>query len=299
MAERRMIMKASWTLYGTGVLMAVLGLAVGASIAASPPTDPVTPAGPGVLNFKPIGNVAIVQPAGTPTSVAIFLSGDGGWNSGVVDMANGLAKTGALVLGVNTPAYIKRTDAIPNERCHSVAVDLQMLAQFVQKRQAFKEYMQPVLVGYSSGATLAYIAAAQSPASFKGAISLGFGPELYNKKPYCKSIGLKSHPNGKDSGYIVEPSATLGAPWVVLQGLQDQVASADQTRAFVAQTHGATLVELPKVGHGYSVYRNWWPQFEQAYRAMASALPPEHPGDSSEQPCCQFQRERSAPGQRG
>lgn len=254
------------------VIAASIGLC-GASLAEAPPDDGVEPVPPGELEFQPIGDVAVIRPAGTPTSMAIFLSGDGGWNKGVVDMARTLAKTGTLVLGVNTPAYIKASDRIEKEECHSAAVDLQMLSQYAQRQFGFRQYMEPVLVGYSSGATLAYIALAQSPASFRGAVSLGFAPDLYNKKPYCHNVELLSHPDPdpKGGGHVIEPAAKLGKPWIVLQGLQDQDANPATARAFVQQVHDATFVELPKVGHGFSVFRNWGPQYEQAFRTVLGA----------------------------
>ncbi len=245
-------------------------------VAAPPPAEPVAAIKPGQLRFGAFGDIAVIKPEGTPTSVALFLSGDGGWNSGVIDMANGLTKTGALVLGVNTPEYIKHTDSIKTEACHSAAMDLQMMSQYAQQRMGLTQYIEPVLVGYSSGATLAYIGTAQSPSSFKGAISLGFGPDLHNKKPYCNNVGLKSHPGPRQVGFIVEPSANLGAPWVVLQGMQDQVINPEGTRQFVNQTNGAAIIELPKVGHGYSVYANWWPRFEHAYRVISNVPSREH-----------------------
>jgi type IV secretory pathway VirJ component len=62
---------------------------------------------------------------------------------------------------------------------------------------------------------------------------------------------------------------------MVLQGDIDQVCDPAGTRAFVAATGAARLFWLPKVGHGFSVTRNWDPQFVEAYRAIASAHPPE------------------------
>jgi type IV secretory pathway VirJ component len=46
------------------------------------------------------------------------------------------------------------------------------------------------------------------------------------------------------------------------------------TREFVAQTGAATFVSLPKVGHGFSVERNWLPQFVASYRRVANPTAP-------------------------
>jgi hypothetical protein len=45
------------------------------------------------------GNVSVYKPLqAEPTSVALFVSGDGGWNLGVVNMAHSLALAGAVVV---------------------------------------------------------------------------------------------------------------------------------------------------------------------------------------------------------
>jgi hypothetical protein len=45
----------------------------------------------------------------------------------------------------------------------------------------------------------------------------------------------------------------------------DQVCPAPLTQRFVAAMPDGTIVLLPKVGHGYSVERNWLPQYEAAF----------------------------------
>src|SRR6185312_7083694 len=52
------------------------------------------------------GTVTVYIPEGTPQSVAIFLSGDGGWNLGVVSMAHALTDMGAVVIGVDIRKYL-------------------------------------------------------------------------------------------------------------------------------------------------------------------------------------------------
>lgn len=52
------------------------------------------------------GKVTVYIPEGTPQSVAIFLSGDGGWNLGVISMAKALVDMGAVVIGVDIRQYL-------------------------------------------------------------------------------------------------------------------------------------------------------------------------------------------------
>ena len=50
------------------------------------------------------GTVTVYPPLAAPEEVVLFLSGDGGWNLGVVDMAERLRDAGALVVGIDIRA---------------------------------------------------------------------------------------------------------------------------------------------------------------------------------------------------
>jgi type IV secretory pathway VirJ component len=230
------------------------------------------------LSHGRFATVTIYRPAGDVKSVVLFLSGDGGWNQGVVDMAQALSHEGALVAGVDVPKLLANLDE-DTEACVSPDGDLENLSHYVQSYAKLPTYHTPVLTGYSSGATLAYAMLAQAPVNtFAGGLSLGFCPDLLLHKTLCRGEGLHFNRRKQDGGIDVLPSAKLGNPWVVLNGAQDQVCELAGAREFVAQTHNATFVELPKVGHGYSVTRNWMPQFLTAFHSLErdthAALPP-------------------------
>ena len=240
--------------------------------AASPSLAAPVPA-PEPFRFGRYGTVTLYRPAGPARGVVIFFSGDGGWNRGVVDMARQLTAQGAAVAGVSTPAYLRAWEQ-GTATCVNPNVDTVALAQEVEHRLGLKSYSEPILAGYSSGATVAYATLAQAPAGlYRGAVSLGFGPDLPGVKPWCRANGLTATRATKPvNGWLFAPVAKVSAPWLVLQGLQDQVVSPDATRAFVRQISGAHLVEQPKVGHGFSKPANWVPQFQAAFRALL-----EHP----------------------
>jgi type IV secretory pathway VirJ component len=87
----------------------------------------------------------------------------------------------------------------------------------------------------------------------------------------CKGNGLTWKQGPKNLGVIFDPAKNLETPWVALQGLVDQVCDPVATRKFVAEVDkNSELVELPKVGHGYSVPANWMPQFKEAFKRIAS-----------------------------
>jgi type IV secretory pathway VirJ component len=123
------------------------------------------------------GAVHLYRQSPRPSHVVIFISGDGGWNLGVVNMARALAgRRDTLVVGIDI-VYLKQLRQ-SRRPCLYLAADFEALSKYVQKRLDYRQYVQPVLVGYSSGATLVYALLCQAPANtFKGGLSMGFlGP---------------------------------------------------------------------------------------------------------------------------
>jgi type IV secretory pathway VirJ component len=223
------------------------------------------------FDFGPFGKVTLYRPYGDPTAVVLFISGDGGWNKGVVDMARALTSLDAAVVGIDATRYLRRLEG-SSEKCAYPAGDLEELSHFVQKKIGLPTYLPPVLVGYSSGATLVYGTVVQSPPStFAGAISLGFCRDLEMNKMLCRGSGLDSTKRTKGKGYDLEPSATLAAPWIAFQGTIDQVCSSQATEAFVKRVPAGEFVSLPKVGHGFSVEKNWMSQFRSAFERVLSS----------------------------
>jgi type IV secretory pathway VirJ component len=224
------------------------------------------------LSFGRFGATRIYKPA-HPTSVALFVSGDGGWNEGVVDMAGALADMGALVVGIDIRHFLKQLSSA-TEPCSYPAADFEALSQYVQQKEGTATYSTPALVGYSSGATLVYAVLVQAPPNtFRGAISMGFCPDLPLSKPLCKGNGLEFGPGPKGVGYSFLPAKKLSATWIAFQGLIDEVCAPDSVNAYVQHVAGAEVVLLPKVGHGFSVQKNWLPQFRQAFSRLTATDP--------------------------
>ena len=82
-----------------------------AAACAGPPS---APAGKGTepderFTWGRFGEIAVYKPADRPIrSVAILLTGDGGWSPGATAMADHLRKDGALVAGIDLPHYLKQ-----------------------------------------------------------------------------------------------------------------------------------------------------------------------------------------------
>jgi type IV secretory pathway VirJ component len=229
------------------------------------------------------GPVTIYRGTAPPRGVVLFVSGDGGWNRGVVDMAHRLRDAGALVVGIDVRAFMKMLEA--SDRCAYPAGTLEELSRAVQLRERLPAYQRPVLVGYSSGATLAYAAMAAAPTeTFAGVVSLGFCPDVEIRRPLCRSRGLVATRREKGVGYDLRPFAASTVPWMVLQGEADRVCSSAATHAFVAQTGASRLFALPNVGHGFGVTARWAPPLLEAFHAVttaSAATDRSRPGDAA------------------
>lgn len=214
------------------------------------------------------GKIIVYHPVGTPSSVALFVSGDGGWRHGVLNMAKHIANQGALVLGIDAKHYSDYLSKV-KEKCLYPAADFEELSIGIQKKYKLPTYHKPVLIGYSYGAVFVYGLLAQAPAhTFQGAIALGFCPDIDLKKPLCKGEGLTQHVLKPGKSYFLEPAKNLAAPFIVLNGVKDKTCPFDATELYLRGMPMTELVKLPQVGHGFSIADNWLPQFSAAYKKI-------------------------------
>lgn len=241
----------------------ILASALLLAAAAVPSTKEETVQLPGFSNV----HVYRPDPLDRARGVVLFISGDGGWNSGVIDMARRMAPQ-ALVAGLSMPAWQKSAEK-QRDRCWYPAGELEVAAQALEKHYALPRYVPPILVGYSSGATVVYGALAQAPTTtFAGGVSLGFCPDLEVARPFCGEKDWKpSYDAKKRKGWLPE-RRDLAPPWHVLQGATDQVCSPSGTADFVQAIPTAHLAWLDKVGHGFGVPSRWGAAFDGAVAAL-------------------------------
>ena len=236
------------------------------------------------------GTVTVYIPEAQPRSVAIFLSGDGGWQLGVIGMARALTDMGAVVVGADIRPYLgslKRSAQRAAAPCQMLAADFEALSHQVQKEIGLSEYHVPVLIGYSSGATVVYATLVQAPpGTFAGALSLGFcADQDFAAASLCPGAGLHYTRNPQHE-LVFEPAASLKQPWIALQGQKDQVCSPRAVDEFAAQVANAQVVKLPLVGHGFALERAWIREFRDAYARLTARAetPPQRPLDIDELP---------------
>ena len=128
-------------------LLCVLGVYSTGALAAAKPSKPAgDTAGATTFESPELGRITVYQPSGAPRSVVLFISGDGGWNLGVVDMARALAARGALVAGVDIRRALKIAP-LATHRCIYPAAQFEQLAHHLEARFASAEVPVPTARG--------------------------------------------------------------------------------------------------------------------------------------------------------
>jgi type IV secretory pathway VirJ component len=222
-------------------------------------------------------DVTLYRPTGEAKQFVLFLSGDNGWEGAVDGMARRLATKGAMVAGIDVPQLYGSLEA-DGSSCVFPDGDLENLSHYLQGYAHLPTYHTPLLIGYSSGASLAYAMVAQAPAgTFLGAMSLGFCVDMDLTKPLCRGDGVHFTRHSDGQGLDLLPSKQFSGHWIALHGARDPVCPAPSARKFAASVPHSQFIELPRVDHDYENPAQWLPQFLGAYdrlTANAQALPP-------------------------
>lgn len=176
----------------------------------------VAGAAQGSFKFGRFGTVPYVRPAGEPKRVVLLLSGDQGTGEREAAMAKELAAAGSLVFQVDSAHYFA-TAGKGQGRLYP-AVNFEVLSQVGQKETEMKAYHQPILMGTGIGATLAYIALAESPSdTFAGAVSDGFCPVLDSDASFRRGNGLELDRKWNGPGARLLPNPAIQNPWLLLE----------------------------------------------------------------------------------
>jgi len=227
------------------------------------------------INVGGFGEVAIYKPKEAARGLVLFASGDGGWNLGVTDMAHQAVALGYWVAGFSTPQFLKALDA-GDAACSDADGVLAKLGTDLVRQLGLPLDTRPLIIGYSSGATLAYAAlAADAGQRFGGGISLGFCPDLLIHKAFCPGRGgLTQHWQQQPPTWVFDKRETVDATWRILQGEADQVCDPKFAAEFAAGQKDSKAVMLPKVGHGFGVPKNWMPQYIDSVKDLPGTRAP-------------------------
>ena len=228
---------------------------------------------PDVIAHGAFGHLRIYRPQGPIRHLAVLLSGDGGWGTPAEAIASGLAARGSLVAGVDAREWLAALNQADSP-CIDAGAALADLGLYLKARYLVPG-QQPVLIGHSAGASLVYVALAQSrPAEFAGALTLSFCADLDLARPLCPAAALRDAPRA--GGLRLQPAGVQPGPWIALHGLEDRECPAPEARAFAQGVPGSRFIALPGVGHSYRDAGRWWTAFMASYGTLAAtavALP--------------------------
>jgi len=188
--------------------------------------------------------LTVYRPEGPTKSFVMLLSGDAGWNADMAERAQVLVAKGAMVVGINTTQMVAALEKDDGD-CVYPDGDLENLGHFVQAYYKLPTYFAPILAGYSTGATLAYASAVQSPPDrFAGVLTAAFRPALAMRKPLCKGDGIEfnAHPDHRGVDFL--PAKKLDEPWFALQAAADKRNPLSDAQAFVGKVQNANLIPV-------------------------------------------------------
>jgi len=194
------------------------------------------------LDYGRFKQLAVYTPAKSARGVVLLLSGTDGWTPLMADLANRIARQGALVVGIDLAQFNGVLEHDGGE-CVFPDGDLENLSHFIQAYSHLPGYVSPILAGYSAGGTLAYATLVQAPPNtFAAAVSMNFCPAYPLRKPLCKGSGVGFSPAGA-AGVDFLPAPHLAQPWIALQGDPHPACDAATVRSFLTQVPGAQLVD--------------------------------------------------------
>jgi len=193
-----------------GTILAVGSLAILTTVSLPAQRAPL----PDAVRDLPLIEVPALQP-GTGT-IAIFLSGDGGWASLDKQVAQVFAEHGIGVIGLNSRAYLS-TAKTPAQAANDVArIARAYLTQWAGKRL--------VLIGYSRGAVMLPFVATRLPADVKRQVTLlaMLGLEQQMNFQFHWTDIVRNTKRPEDLPVVPELLRLRGTPMVCVYGTEEE-----------------------------------------------------------------------------
>ncbi len=205
-------------------------------------------------------------------SVALFVSGDGGWNQGVVDMAERLRGLGALVVGIDIRTFYRNLAASPARLRLPCGRPRGAVATRPDALQAARSTGGPFSSATPPARRSSIAAPRFGPArDLRGCAEPRLLPRHRDRQAPVPRQGLSCD---------AQDRAACGVRSLPDEGSRRAVARAPRRhrpgllarhgQVLCLRDPGASLHALPKVGHGFSVPRNWDPAFVEAWRALTA-----------------------------
>jgi type IV secretory pathway VirJ component len=214
-----------------------------------------------LVHYGLFGNVHVAAPAAEPKRTIVFVSDKNGWDARAEALASALSDDGALVLGVDLPAYLAEMLSI-NDKCSFPAAHVEEMSDWMQRHQQLKNFTNPLLIGDGAGATLAYAIDAQAPkGTFAALITLGYDHSFRLPKPICAGDAGKTTIVAGEGSYRIIPVKALPNPWLpfpfALQGRRNAALSPLEQWLKSFELRAVGIPEAPVPGAGLVAAVDW------------------------------------------
>jgi len=147
------------------------------------------------FNSGNLGDVHVLNPQGAMQGLVVLFSDQRGWTQISNEAAAAAARAGALVVGVDLPAYLRRLDEHRGEQCHTGIGDVEWASRQIQRGNA--SYHTPIIAGFGEGGALAEALLGQArSATVAGAAVVDPTASLHTDIPLCSNPLAKSSPEG-------------------------------------------------------------------------------------------------------
>ncbi len=144
----------------------------------------------------------VIAPRGEPSGLVYLLSGSEGYGFWDRVKARRYAASGAVVVGIDTPATFAKAEKLPDDCVYFVS-DVEQVSQNIQRALDVESYHSPVMAGAGLGGTFALALAAQSPdATIGRTIAVDPHVALPLRKELCSEA--KHVPAADGVGWIYE-----------------------------------------------------------------------------------------------
>jgi type IV secretory pathway VirJ component len=200
------------------------------------------------------GRVRVFKPEEAMRGFVVMFSEATGWTSADDTTARALARQAAMVVGVDTKAYLQNLSRGSEPRFYLVA-DVEAMSQQLQRKEGNSAYQAPTLAGIGEGGTLAELILAQAPPNtIAGAVSIDPNAIVAADRPFA--AGPPARPQYHEDLHVDETSKLPGF-WSVgitpagpagerdrLQRLRQGGMPIDIHELTVPQTQAAALAAL-------------------------------------------------------
>lgn len=224
-------------------------LALAAMLSAGPQIATAQQSAVGVPQGLSLGMLPaphIFMPDGPMKTNIFLLSDDTGWTSGNDTQAKALAEKGALVVGLDLPAY-RTMLGQDKDDCIYMISDIEQVAQQVQRSLGNGAYKSPVIAGSGAGGAFVLGMIAQSPpATIGGAVAVDPEASITLPKQLCTPASKQPDGDGIIYGFT---EGALPAPVTIYLSNAATPAGRTQAQALKA-SHPDVDIEETSIASG-------------------------------------------------